>query len=397
MNRVLTITRAALAETFRSPTALLSALGLLALVPVLTFLGGQDEGARVWLSRTLLVEGLRLALPLGACLGGAWLLRVTMKRGWATLPARRGEWFAGAALAGIALMTLAAAFLAAGALAAATLIGSSALAVQTATPKVLRSHGQRPVTAGPGQRMWLATKANERLVFEFAKESSREVEGVIAFEMALTGDGAPGRDIPFTVQVGDSLDDLVDAPLHAEARKRASFIARGRAGATMVVLTPRDPAVLVGVYPDSCRLVIHREHPALSALWLALQGLAAGALCLALVMFVRARSTAPTAALAGLLLFSALTLLPGMSGAGSTMFRDKQAAFERTQAKETGGKKLLVSFIAALPPLCPAEGFEAYIDGRTVEGGLIDALWRALAALALLPLGALIFARRQIN
>ena len=47
-------------------------------------------------------------LPLAAIVGGGFLLKPTVKRGWTVLPARRGEYFLGAALAGCVVVLIAA-------------------------------------------------------------------------------------------------------------------------------------------------------------------------------------------------------------------------------------------------------------------------------------------------
>lgn len=402
--RALAIAGATLRENARSNLARLAAALLVGCVPVTAWLIGEDDPGRAWAARTAAAEGLRLVLPLAAVIGGAFALRPTIKQGWALLPARRGEWFVGAALAGALLALGSVALFAGGALLAGASMGDAAMLVVPRQAEVVAGGSQSPREADDTARRWAAARGREtRLAFEFEAPRAATLRGEIDYELIWTQEAPPSRGVPFDVLVyaggasdADAARGAVRAQVRALSRRRAAFELPAPAAARCTVLVvPTDPTLAVGVRPQDLVVEAGLVSQAASLLLLALAGLAAALLCMAVTLGFRALTTAPTAALAGLLLLASLTLLPGITPAGQ-MAADRRASVESEQAQSDPWANLEYS-LANLPPLLPAGAFESYLHGRTVGGEVLAAaLWRALAALALVPLGAALFGRRQI-
>jgi hypothetical protein len=74
------------------------------------------------------------------------------------------------------------------------------------------------------------------------------------------------------------------------------------------------------------------------------------------------------------------------------MAADRRAAVE----SDKDAMQVLESAAAQLPELLPSAAFDAYLRGREVVPTPGEAARRGLIALALLPLGAVTFRRRQI-
>jgi len=387
--RVLAIAAATLRENARSAVARVAALMILICVPAMAWLIGDDEPGRVWAARTVTVEGLRLILPLAAVVGGAFLLRPNLKRGWALLPARRGEWFIGAALAGLCMILLSTALFLAGAFAVGAGDDSQLVRPQGATsvanlPEQIRS------SLGKHGRVWAGTGRLQSLAFNFDRPPTDVFEGEIDFELAWTEQAPPARGVPFAVQaVGET---TVQAEVRSLSRRRAAFSGPLPKGANIkLVVTPTDPTLLVGIAESDIFVQAGKVSPVASMLALALLAIAASALCMAVSLWFRAWATAPTAALAGVLLLAALTLLPGIAPTGQ-MAADRRAAVDN----DKDAMQRLESAATSLPELLPGNGFDNYLRGREVESTLPAVVWRIGIALALLPLGAITFRRRQI-
>lgn len=403
--RILAIAAATLRESTRSAVARLAALLLLLCVPVMAWLVGDDEGGRVWAARTFTVEGLRLILPLAAVVGGAFLLRPGMKRGWALLPARRGEWFAGAALAGLCMILLSTALFLTGAAIATAALGDSSRVVVPMRATAVSGGGVSPAEDQEIARRWVSTSSVDReLSFKFERPATDRIRGEIEYELVWTQEAPPGRSVPFSVTASstpppatpgrriNASDHYKDGTVRALSRRRAAFEVDLPLGEDLAIdVSPIDPSLVVGIRLGDVIIEAGHSSPLPSILWLALVAIAAAALCMAVSLWFRSWSTAPTAALAGLLLLAALTLLPGITPTGQ-MAADRRAAVEA----DKDALKTLESTVARLPELLPTLPFDTYLRGREVEPTLGDTAWRALAALLLLPLGAITFRRRQI-
>ncbi|MBE7491042.1 MAG: hypothetical protein HS108_04710 [Planctomycetes bacterium] len=391
--RVLAIAAATLRESTRSAPVRLAALLLLLCVPVMAWLVGDGEDGRVWAARTFTVEGLRLVLPLAAAVGGAFVLRPAARAGWALLPARRGEWFAGAALAGLGMILLSTALFVSGAVVMAP--GESARVVRPVRATgLVAAPGTATGAASPADRHWADPNKGQALTFAFVRPDTAQLAGEVEFELVWTQEAAPARGVPFDVYVlaPGSEAARVKAEARSLSRRRASFSAAMPAGdALHVQLVPNDPVLIVGVAEQGIFLDGGRVSPLPGILWLALLAVAAAALCMAVSLWFRSWSTAPTAALAGLLLLAALTLLPGIAPTGR-MAADRRAAVE----SDKDAMQVLESAAAQLPELLPSAAFDAYLRGREVVPTPGEAARRGLIALALLPLGAVTFRRRQI-
>ncbi|MBK9974187.1 MAG: hypothetical protein IPP14_05385 [Planctomycetes bacterium] len=402
--RATAIACATLLQQARSSLARLVAALLVACVPVGAWLMGQDAASRAWAARTLAAEGLRFVLPLAAVIGGAFALRPSMKQGWALLPARRMEWFFGAALAGAILALGSVALFAGGAWLAGASIGDAALLVIPRRAALAVGGSQSPNEAAQTARRWAAVRGKEtRLTFEFESPQTTSLRGEIDYELIWTQEAPPARGVPFDVLVfaGDASQALASqagskCEVRALSRRRAAFeIAATPPGRCTVLIVPNDPTLAVGVREHDVVIEAGQTSQVASLALLALVALAAALLCMAVTLGFRALTTAPTAALAGLLLLASLTLLPGITSAGQ-MAADRRASVE-SEGGQSDPWAELENSLANLPPLLPAGDFETYLHGRTVDADVAaSALWRALAALALLPLGALLFGRRQI-
>lgn len=402
--RVLFIARTSLLETLRSKLTPLAALALVLAVPLLSQLLGENEQGRVWVARSLTVEGFRVLLPIGVAVGFSFALRPAIRRGWATLSVRREEWFLGIALSGFAVVAMVFVLYAAGGILASEFSGSGAAvhrrqSAVSLTQEVRRQGKTRMLEVLEGRRGWMGFGKAESLVFDFSgPQSGRQVEGTLEFEIALTGRSAPARDAPFSVWLVGS-DFRIETEVAVEATRRVSFRANVPGdGAWKVVCLPTDPAVIVGMYPSGCRQSVSSHRPAGTVIWLMLLSLAAALLTGAAVLMVRALATAPTAALAGILILTALTLLPAMTSP-EKMARDRRIAVEHKKEKEDRSfLEDLERELSGLPELFPVEPFDNYLSGGEVRAEVgLDALLRLALALALLPAGAALFRLRQIS
>jgi hypothetical protein len=394
--RVLAIARAGLLEALRARLAPLAALALLLAVPALALLFGESADTRAWLTRSITSEGLRVVFPLAAILGGGFLLKPALKRGWSVLPARRGEYFLGAALAGSAVLLLAAGLFAlGGALAGQWLDGD--LTVTRSPDSISKQRvkdGELQTAAGQADATtWANPAYGEELVLPLPESASDTLMGTLEFQLVWTAEAPPRDRAPVAVwlQAGGARTPLATI---VQSRYRVRFEGDWP-GAGSLVVQPTDPVLIVGTSPDRVRLELERASPWGSVARLFVLSCCAALLCLALVLLVRSLATAPTAVLAGLLLFSTLTLLPSLAPTNQ-MARDRRAALERAGAKSTLVEQLEAK-ATSLPELFPSGLFDEFLAARVVPADAWpEAAWRLLAGLALMPLGAALFRRRQI-
>ena len=392
IGRTLAITRASLIEALRARLTPVAALVLLATVPLVALLFGEDADTRAWLSRAITSEGLRIVLPLAGIIGGGFLLKPAVKRGWSVLPARRAEYFAGAALAGAIVLAVAAGLFAAGGVIANLWLGRH-LTVTLAPESLMKQRtidGQRQFAAGSETgATWANPRDNEEFVVEVPQEVGKDAAGTVEFQMVWTADAPPRDRTPVAVwrERGAEREPLTT---EVESRYRVRFA--GVQGGDRLVIQPTDPVLIVGTSPDRVRFETVRVNPIPSILALLALSLGATLLCLMLVLLVRSLATAPTAVLAGLLLLAALTLLPSLEPTGR-MARDRRAAV----TGEESMARRLESQATELPPLFPPKQFDEYLAARVVPGeAWADAGLRLLAGLLLLPAGAWLFRLRQI-
>jgi hypothetical protein len=382
-------------EVARSPLAWLGALALLMAVPVATLFG--ESGARVWLSRSLVSEGLRWLLPLAALIGAAYVIRPSLKRCWVALPARRAEYFCAAALTSFSLMLVCATLVITGGALTGAMLGDEARLDDVRTPRVLHAvSGSRAISASAEERLFARPNGREQLVFEFEGQALGDtIDGKMQFEIAWTTSAAPSRGAPFELKLVGERE--VIASTTVEARRRVTFRAPNPGGQVIrVIALPNDPALSVGMKRDECRLVLARASSAPSLAWLAFVAACGALLCAGVTLAVRSLATAPTAALAGALVFAAMTLLPAL-GPGDFAARQRRADVENIRA-EVSRVQALGEFLAQwIPPLNEPRNFERVLLGEAAQlDDAPEALWRLGIALALLPLGAALFSRRQI-
>lgn len=394
MKRALAIAGVTLREVLRSRLTPLAALALVMAAPGLAWAFGDDAPTRDWLSRMLPVEGLRVLLPLAAITGGAFLLQPALKRGYALLPARRLEWFAGTVLAGAALVAASAGLFAIGGRISNATFGSDF--VQTSGPASLEMARLRNGTTEvleikPGQS--LAANPMRGEWFRAGLPTGQVIAGEIEFVPIWTAEASPRQGSPVALWA-EGPDGRAPLELKVESRRRVSF--RGeRSGATHLVIEPVDPTLLIGLSDRMVRFQTGTGGS--SASLLALVALSAGAtlLCFCVVLAVRALSTAPTAALAGLLLLATLTLLPSAAGAPG-MARARRADVEGA-TRERSLLERASDELADLPQLFPDRHFDEYLAGRVVAAGAwSDGLLRLCGGLLVLLPGAWLFSRRQI-
>ena len=392
--RTLAVFLAHLAEAARSPLAWLGALAVILALPLITyFFGGDEAGSRAWLSRSLVSEGMRLLLPLAALMGAAYIVRPSPKRGWAVLPVRRSEWFMGSALACCVFVACGATLLVLGGLASALLVGDAAQLERVQYAGAMKYVGAREAA----ERSFILPGSDERLEFTFdGSELGDTVNGKLQFEVAWTMEQAPERGVPLEIRLKGEREVL--ATTHVEARRRATFSAPNPGGSKITVIAKAiDPALSVGMKRDECRLVLGREGAALSLFWLAWIGTCGAFLCAAVTLGVRSLSTAPTAALAGALVLASLTLLPAL-GPGDSAARARRRDVEGEKNVEKGVAQSLADALAGLPPLNEPRNFERMLGGEAAQrDDWQEAMLRLVASLALLPLGAALFGRRQIT
>ncbi|MBZ0137150.1 MAG: hypothetical protein K8I27_12345 [Planctomycetes bacterium] len=396
IRRVLAITGAALMEALRARLSPLIALVLVAAVPMTALVLGEDADTRAWLVRSVTAEGLRVLLPLGAILGGGFLLKPNLKRGWTILPARRAEYFTGGALAGALVLMLSSALFAGGGLIGNLAFGSD-LTVTSQGVEINKQRERDGVTVyaeGKGEGYtWANPNYNEELLAELPAQPGNDLSGTIEFRMVWTAEGAPRDRAPVAVALIDA-DGRHELESRVLSRYRLHFHGRVN-GPAQLVITPTDPVLIIGTTPDRIRVEVDRTGATGSILRLWVLCVAAALLCLSAVLLVRALATAPTAVLAGLLLLSVLTMLPNL-GPTSGMARDRRAAVEGVRPDITLAQRL-EDELAAIPRLHPETAFDEYLGARVVPGNAWgDAGLRLLAALAMLPIGALLFRARQI-
>jgi hypothetical protein len=393
IGRTLAIARAALIEALRGRLTPVAALALIAAVPLLA-LFSEEAATRAWLTRTITAEGLRVVLPLAAIVGGGFVLKPAVKRGWTVLPARRTEYFTGAALAGAIVLVLGSSLFAAGGLAASFWFDGE-LTVTASSTGISKQRGtgtDREVTPATNQATWADPRYGEELVLDVPPGLADSLRGTVEFQMIWTTEAPPRDRSPVAVWLQDGagrrqLETVV------QSRYRVEF-AGNYAGEGRLIVQPTDPVLIVGTAPDKVRIELERVSPFGSVVRLFALSACAAMLCLMLVLFVRSLSTAPTAVLAGLLLMATLTLLPTLAPAGR-MARDRRAAMAR--GEQPGVVQRLELGASELPPLFPGKYYDEYLAARAVPANAwADAGLRLLAGLMLLPAGAWLFSRRQI-
>jgi len=394
--RVLAIARAALLEALRARLAPLLGLALLLAVPALALLFGESADTRAWLTRSITSEGLRVVFPLAAILGGGFLLKPALKRGWSVLPARRSEHFTGAALAGAAVLVLAAGLFALGGVLANQWLDGD-LTVTRSPDSISKQRvkdGELQTAAGQADTTtWANPAYGEELVLPLPKSADGTLHGTVEFQLVWTAEAPPRDRAPVAVwlQAGGERTPLKTV---VQSRYRVQFEGAWPGEGSLVV-QPTDPVLIVGTSPDRVRLELERASPWGSVARLFVLSSCAALLCLLLVMLVRSLATAPTAVLAGLLLFSTLTLLPSLAPT-TQMARDRRAALERAGEKSTLVEQLEAK-ATSLPELFPSGLFDEFLAARVVPGDAWAAAgWRLLAGLVLLPAGAALFRLRQI-
>ncbi len=396
MTRSLAIAGAALIQTARSKAGWTAALALLLMVPASAWLFADDAATRAWISRLVPVEVLRLLLPLGAITGGAFLVRPAMRTGWAVLPARRSEWFAGKAIAGTVVLVVATVLFSCGAALAGWIFGEP-LSLTT-HPEIL--YGERVAdgkleTARFKGGMALADpQSGETIVADIPSGVGDRVAGIIEYEPILTGVQPPGQGAPVEVWInGEGTRQRLEVSI--EARRRVSFQGERR-GAHRVIIKPTDPGVAIGTSVSRMRFELGQRAPLSSLLVLTALSLGGALLCLFVVLAIRALSTAATAALAGMLLLAALTLLPSLAPTES-MARDLRRDLGGAEEQE-GVLKALEAELTALPQLFPDRYYDEFLSARVAPGGAVaGGLARFGIGLLFLAPGAWLFTRRQIN
>ncbi|MEZ5991292.1 MAG: hypothetical protein R3E76_02945 [Planctomycetota bacterium] len=395
IGRTLAIAVAALKEALRAKLSPLAGLLLLLLVPWLARLFGQDDpDTQAWLTRSITTEGLRVVLPLLAIVGGGFLLRPTLKRGWTALPARRSEYFLGVGLTGFVVITLAAGLFTAGGLIANQWLDSDL----TVTAQGQKISKQRRVDGAlqtaPGRDAsytWANPAYSEELVVELPERETGRLRGTIEYQLVWTREAPPRDRSPVSIWIEND-GGRHELKTTVQSRYRIEFEGEGERG--KLVIQPTDPVLIVGTTPDRVRIELSKVNSTGSMFRLFVLSVSASLLCLALVMLVRSLSTSPTAVLAGLLLLATLTLLPTLAPA-SQMAKDRRAAVEREQNEDDWLS--LTEQLDRLPQLYPEFYFDEFLASRNVP----DSIWgdvaaRIMAALVLLPCGAVLFRARQI-
>lgn len=395
IGRTLAIAKAALKEALRAKLTPALALLLLMAVPLLALLFGQDADTRSWLARSITTEGLRVVLPLATIVGGGFLLKPSIKRGWTVLPARRAEYFLAAASAGCVVILLGAGLFAAGGYIANLWMGKQ-LTVTESPQSIQKRRVQDGQTQYADGRVdaytWANPNYSEELILDLPDGTGEVIEGTVEYQLVWTAEAAPRDRSPVAVWL-ESNGERRPLDVRMESRYRLHFAGESDGG--RLVIQPTDPVLIVGTTPDRIRFETIQVDPLGSVL--ALLGLSVGAalLCLLLVLLVRSLSTSPTAVLAGLLLLATLTLLPSLAPT-TRMARDRRTAVEGGQG-EQGWFGTLEGKLDRLPQLYPDRHYDEFLAARVVPGDAwADAAWRLLAGLALLPAGAILFRTRQI-
>ncbi|MCA8935117.1 MAG: hypothetical protein KDB68_02830 [Planctomycetes bacterium] len=395
IGRTLAIAVAALKEALRAKLSPLAGLLLLLLVPWLARLFGQDDpDTQAWLTRSITTEGLRVVLPLLAIVGGGFLLRPTLKRGWTALPARRSEYFLGVGLTGFVVITLAAGLFTGGGLIANQWLDSD-LTVTAQGEKISKQRRlDGALQTAPGRDAiytWANPAYSEELVVELPERETGRLRGTIEYQLVWTREAPPRDRSPVSIWIEND-GKRHELKTTVQSRYRIEFEGEGERG--KLVIQPTDPVLIVGTTPDRVRVELSKVNSTGSMYRLFALSASASLLCLALVMLVRSLSTSPTAVLAGLLLLATLTLLPTLAPA-SQMAKDRRAAVAGEPDEEHWIN--LEEKFDRLPQLYPEFYFDEFLAARNVP----DEIWsevaiRLLAALLLLPCGAVLFRARQI-
>ena len=396
IRRTLAIAGAGFMEVVRARLAPLIGLVLIATVPLSALLLGEDAATRAWLVRSVTVEGLRVLLPLGAIVGGGFLLKPALKRGWTILPARRAEYFFGTALAGTLVLVLSSALFAGGGVIGNLAFGNDLTVTRQGIEinKQRLKDGNTLYAEGNGASYtWANPNYGEELLVELPAQESSELSGTVEFRLVWTAEGAPRDRTPVDVFV---IDDDGRRELESEVLSRYRLRFSGQAdGPAQLVITPTDPVLIVGTKPDQVRVEIAQAGATGSIVRIWFLCVAAALLCLGLVFVVRALSTPPTAVLAGLLLLAVLTMLPNLTTA-SAMSRDRRAQVERAEPSASLADRL-EDELKAIPQLYPDAVFDEFLSARVTPGqAWVEGLWRLLAGLILIPVGAVLFRMRQI-
>ncbi len=375
-------------EHLRRPSGIVVVVLVLVCVPVLS-LSAEDADTQAWLSRSLTVEGIKTFLPLLAGIFGAFLIRPTLKHGWAALPVLKSEWFAGRAIGGIVLVALGGLLLVVGSWGGLLTQGDRGNLRKTTEPTELyivraTDSGNVRVTPKPGKRLWL-NPANREYLVAVLPETDGDLDMVVDYEVAWNQEAPPKNDTPFRAQTdeGKSID------IRSLGRRRAEIHQTGTITELHVVAT--DPSLLVGFHVSDIRVTQSQQTALGSFLWLLLCGLSAAMLCFGTAVLFRSQSSAATAALASVLVFSSLTLLPTLDSS-SKMSRDRardtQSVMDPENAKDA---------LASLPELFPDRPFDRVRRGETTTTDLWDEVAiRLVVGLGLCTVGAVAFRRRDL-
>jgi hypothetical protein len=261
IGRVLAISRTALIEALRARLTPVAALALLAAVPLLALLFSEDADTRAWLTRSITAEGLRVVLPLAAIIGGGFLLKPAVKRGWTVLPARRAEYFVGAALAGAIVLALGAGLFAVGGVAANSWFDRE-LTVTASSSGISKQRGtgaDREVTPTTGEATWADPRHGEELVLDVPTGLGRSLRGTVEFQMIWTAEAPPRDRSPVAIWLQS------DAGRHqlettVQSRYRVEF-AGDYAGEGTLIVQPTDPVLIVGTTPEKVRIELEQVGP----------------------------------------------------------------------------------------------------------------------------------------
>ncbi|MDC1141512.1 hypothetical protein OAU50_00330 [Planctomycetota bacterium] len=388
MHRTLAMVKVFWIELLRSPASIFGALVLLLAIPaVALFVADTDENA-LWMSRFMFVEGTRAFVPILTIMGAAFLLRPRMARGWSTLPARRSEWLLACTLTAFTIVLAVNSLLFAGSMLAQSMVDANTeLQVTSNAEQVdaIRKDGSRR-EGKPTHFSWM--NPNYKEVLEFELEPSENLDATIHFEAALSNVQSPSGNLPFRA-VGVS-EDGSTTPLTATTAGQRKAILSGQGAFTRVQLIATDPGLIVGVTPEDVHITTDVQSPFISMLALFAVSLAGTLLLITGVYAVRSLSTAPTAALAGLFLFTAMTLLPALAPT-TAMAKARAKAMMQSDQDATD-----FSNLESIPQVFPAHGFDEFLAGRVSGPFVQTALYRTAMALPLLIIGAILFRRREL-
>ncbi len=396
MKRTLAIAGAALREAARGKALWGMGVAAVLIAPVITVVFGADDATRAWTSRLVSVEFFRLAMPLGAIFGGAFVLRPSMRSGWPVLPARRAEWFAGTCIAAAVLLVAATGAFYVGALSANLAFGQPLS--ETTVPSSLyaerSTNGNKEVRSSATGWAWASGEEDAYLVAELPQGLGGTISGTLQYTLALNQLQPPGERTPVTLWLAkDELRKELAAVV--ESRRRIRFSGQ-LDGATMLIVEPSHAAFLVGATHQDVRFETGTKNAASSLIALLVLSLGAALLCMFAVVAVRGVASAPTAALAGILVFASLTLLPELQPADG-MARDLRRDMGGMQ-EDRGLIASLEDELALLPQLMPSRYFDEFLSGQVVpQGAYADGFVRLGVGMLLLIPGALLFSRRQIR